>query len=461
MPIATNWGPPSIADSINSLGDTVGGFVKDRQAASVLGNLPRTPSGAIDYQAAAQALMRIDPKAAAMFLQQGQFDVSKGLQERQFTSTEQHQRAMERHQEEQLRQQRDLAEEQKRFQREQLNKPQVIEREHPDTGDKETFIYNPVDGSLKRIDIPFSGPAPATAPTGPTSTAPVPGKQSAVPDTGPSLVSDTTEPAPPKPAVATETVPAPAPAAGGKAVPTAKDIAYLRAHPDSAAGFDQHFGSPGAAAAFLGAPKEQIDALLTGGQTTAPGTPAPGAQPGQVAPGRDFFTLNPPPGIRKKDWRESIGKEAAKKTADQYSAMVDAGRNVESFMPSVVEALRAYDQLAKTNSIGPVVGSELGQKVQRFGNVVMPESVQRATQLRDAYNMHTANLKLMQAQILMKGQGAISDNERRLLSMTLPELDTTNPQAGIARLQQMLEQMKRIQQDAVRGPAVGVPYSGR
>lgn len=446
MPISTNWGPPSIADSISGLGDAITGALKDRQVAQVMSNLPRTPSGAVDYEAAAQALMRVDPKSAALLMQHAQQQQQFGLQQRQFTSTEQHQRATEQLQRDQLAALEQQRREQQRHQEDVLYKPQIVERENED-GEKETFLYNPRDQSMKRIDIPFAKPpAPAVPPA--TSTVPQPQKRSDIQQTeGPSLVAETgDQPAPPKPAVATDTVEPPA-AAGQQALPTAKDIAWLRTHPDQAAQFDKHFNSPGAAAAFLGAPKDQVDAMLSGSDTRT--AQQPPEQPPAQAPGTPGFVV--PPGLKKKEYREAYTKEFARKRADTIAARVEAARNVEGFMPSVTGAMEAYKALAEGNGIGPWQGNAISQAVQRYGTsnpMLENTSWGRMAKMRDAYNMHAANLKLMQAQILMKGQGAISDNERRLLSMTLPELDSTNPQAGFQRLQQMVETMQRIRSDA-------------
>jgi len=78
MAVATNWGPPSIAGSINEGVDSILGGIKDYQTGQMLQNLPRTADGSVDYRAAAAAMYRTNPGLAAQFLKMEEL---KGLQD--------------------------------------------------------------------------------------------------------------------------------------------------------------------------------------------------------------------------------------------------------------------------------------------------------------------------------------------------------------------------------------------
>jgi len=72
------YGPPSIAGSIDSTVDAISGGIRDYRTGEALQNLPRTPDGSIDYRAAATAMYRTNPGLAAQFLKMEEL---KGLQD--------------------------------------------------------------------------------------------------------------------------------------------------------------------------------------------------------------------------------------------------------------------------------------------------------------------------------------------------------------------------------------------
>ena len=78
MPVATNWGPPSIAGSINEGVDSILGGIKDYRTGQLLESLPKTADGSVDYRAAAIAMSRVNPALAAQFLKMEEL---RGLQD--------------------------------------------------------------------------------------------------------------------------------------------------------------------------------------------------------------------------------------------------------------------------------------------------------------------------------------------------------------------------------------------
>jgi hypothetical protein len=72
------YGPPSIAGTIDSTVDAIGGGIRDYRTGQALENLPKTADGSIDYRAAATAMYRVNPALAAQFLK---MEEMKGLQD--------------------------------------------------------------------------------------------------------------------------------------------------------------------------------------------------------------------------------------------------------------------------------------------------------------------------------------------------------------------------------------------
>jgi len=62
------FGPPSIAGTIDSTVDAIGGGIRDYRTGQALENLPKTADGSVDYRAAAAAMYRTNPGLAAAFL---------------------------------------------------------------------------------------------------------------------------------------------------------------------------------------------------------------------------------------------------------------------------------------------------------------------------------------------------------------------------------------------------------
>ena len=72
------YGPPSVAGSINEGVESILGGIKDYRTGQMLENLPKTADGSIDYRAAAAAMYRTNPGLAAQFLKMEEL---KGLQD--------------------------------------------------------------------------------------------------------------------------------------------------------------------------------------------------------------------------------------------------------------------------------------------------------------------------------------------------------------------------------------------
>lgn len=79
--------------------------------------------------------------------------------------------------------------------------------------------------------------------------------------------------------------------------------------------------------------------------------------------------------------------------------------------------------------------------------------------LRQEYEAAAKDLELFQAQTKMKGQGAITESERKLLALTLPRLDAVDGATGLTTLRAMREELGRSLQ-AAQGSPLASPGTG-
>ena len=124
-----------------------------------------------------------------------------------------------------------------------------------------------------------------------------------------------------------------------------------------------------------------------------------------------------------KAYRQEIGK----KTAAEMSAALSAGDALKSALPILDRAEKAYSSLAKAGGIGPYVGSSTGQAISKY-------TWGDTAKLREDYTAAQTQLQSLKARIEMKGQGTITDFERRLLALQLPTFDAQDPKTGLETL---------------------------
>ena len=173
------------------------------------------------------------------------------------------------------------------------------------------------------------------------------------------------------------------------------------------------------------------------GQWEAPGY---GANP-PVAQQDD--TTGIPPGVDADTYR----KELAKKTVAQQSSATDRAAQARNVIPILDRAEQAYSALGQASGIGPLNASTLNRTI---GGALGASN----EKLRQEYEAAAKDLELYKAQISMKGQGAITEGERRLLALTLPRLDAADPQTGLRTLRDLRSQFERAM-TADRLPSYG------
>jgi hypothetical protein len=154
----------------------------------------------------------------------------------------------------------------------------------------------------------------------------------------------------------------------------------------------------------------------------------------------------------------AAGPEAVKKYKEAYGTKMAAemataqtsSDNLATAIPVLDRAEKAYKELSKSgllgSSIGPMSASGVSRTIQ--GAIGTQSEIQRQN-----FEAAAKELELLQAQIKMKGQGAITEGERRILQMTLPRLDAADPSTGLEtlrtfrqQLQSAIEKPERIRQ---------------
>lgn len=123
----------------------------------------------------------------------------------------------------------------------------------------------------------------------------------------------------------------------------------------------------------------------------------------------------------------TIQTERAKSAVKSEIDAQQKGASAAMMMPQIDRATTAYEGLAKNNAIGPYSASG-------FNRTLGGMTGQANEKLRQDYEAAQKELELAKAQISMKGQGSITDSERKILSMTLPRLDAADPSTGLETL---------------------------
>jgi hypothetical protein len=160
----------------------------------------------------------------------------------------------------------------------------------------------------------------------------------------------------------------------------------------------------------------------------------------------------------------NAGPEAVKKYKEAYGSKVAAemataqtsSDNLTTAVPILDRAEAAYKELSKRGAIGPVSASNVMRGAQ--GVLGMESEIQRQN-----FEAAAKELELLQAQIKMKGQGTITEGERRILQLTLPRLDAADPSTGLQtlrgfrqQLQSAIEKPERIRQRGAEQPQTTV-----
>lgn len=152
---------------------------------------------------------------------------------------------------------------------------------------------------------------------------------------------------------------------------------------------------------------------------------------------------------------KEYAKAYGKKSGEEFMSAQSAADNIKSSLPILKRAEDAYAGMAAKGGIGPYAGSDFMQTVDKytFGAV---------QKLREDYKTADAQLQYLKARIEAKGQGAITDYERKILALQLPTFDAQDPETGLETLRMLRQELNSViekpQRILQRGS--GQPQSG-
>lgn len=151
----------------------------------------------------------------------------------------------------------------------------------------------------------------------------------------------------------------------------------------------------------------------------------------------------------------TLAKERAKVMAEQEGNALSKGQVAAATLPHLQRLEQAYERLNKMEQIGPFRGSSFN----RWGDKYLPSGNKEAEALRQEAESAMKEIELFQASSKMKGQGSITDSERKILAMTLPALDAMDGATGLQTIRLLREalqnDMSRQKNTPVQGPSTG------
>jgi hypothetical protein len=165
----------------------------------------------------------------------------------------------------------------------------------------------------------------------------------------------------------------------------------------------------------------------------------------------------------------AMGREAIKKykermgtkVADTIEAAEQGAERARRIQPIFERAANAYQTLAKMGAIGNIQG-----KPEGWSRKIAATFGTTAEQVRQDYEQALSELQAFKSELL-KGQGAITDFERRLLNSTLPKLDAVNAKPGLTTLdflrkdlQSTVERPQRYRKRGEETPGAPAPAAG-
>lgn len=152
--------------------------------------------------------------------------------------------------------------------------------------------------------------------------------------------------------------------------------------------------------------------------------------------------------------QEELAKERAKVQSKAEGEQLHRGEVAQAMQPVIDRALSAYDKLKELDAIGPVLGSGPARTV-----AALRHTSEEA--LRQEYESALKELELYKAQTSMKGQGAITESERRLLNMTFPPLTAVDAEKAVTPLRTLKTQMAQdaaaLKGNPLAGPTTITP----
>lgn len=145
--------------------------------------------------------------------------------------------------------------------------------------------------------------------------------------------------------------------------------------------------------------------------------PRSGTQPAEpLPPGVD-------PAVVRRERSEALVKNE--------QASVESARSAAQLQPLIDEAVRSYEKAASLGAIGPFVGNEY---VRGANKMLIGTEGERA---RQSYDRALAAIQAWRTGLQNKGQGALSDFERKMYALQYPNVQDLDPADQVKFLKQI------------------------
>jgi hypothetical protein len=164
-----------------------------------------------------------------------------------------------------------------------------------------------------------------------------------------------------------------------------------------------------------------------------------------------------------------VADEARTKAAvEQEADLVKSAATASRMLPQVDEMLGAYEKMNKAGAIGPFVGSEAGRflgkflpsdpKMNPFGSgALFPGITAEAEAARQNYERRKSPIQAYITSAQNKGQGPVSEWERKLFGLALPGFTDLDPQEQIRVINDLRETMVSDMKSGRASPLSATP----
>jgi hypothetical protein len=142
---------------------------------------------------------------------------------------------------------------------------------------------------------------------------------------------------------------------------------------------------------------------------------------------------------------ETYKKEKAKGAVKNEAATLASKRSAQEVMPYIDDAIDAYSKLVKGGGLGQVAAWGPNRVLESSLGTNMESESQR-------YERALNNINTMVK--VFKGQGAVSDFERKLMQARFPEMNVINGQAGLDELKRKKDALLNSEHDVYGGDPV-------
>jgi hypothetical protein len=148
-----------------------------------------------------------------------------------------------------------------------------------------------------------------------------------------------------------------------------------------------------------------------------------------------------------------VADEARTKAAvEQEAELVKSAATASRMLPQVDEMLGAYEKMNKAGAIGPFVGSDMGRFISKFipshpnmnpttGGALFPGLTAEAEATRQMYDRRKAPIQNYITSMANKGQGPVSEWERKMFGLAMPGFTDLDPQEQIKVIKDLRETM--------------------